>query len=433
MGFFDKMKLSVGIGGAKVELQLHTNPAPRGGLARGTVYLRGGKAEQTCNGIELILKRTRKVRVETEEGDMKMEERTEDLQTQKLTYDGYDLTIHPGSEHSYDFSIRMPSEELPSARYSLTASADIPKAIDPSSTVEVALSDAAPATVADIPQLLDSAEDFENSDQSAQAEATWKQVLALDPKNAQALRRLAETSRTDMERARYFRAYLEVEPTDADKWASFAQNADDRGALDEALGAITRSLELAPSQSFHWNIKSRILDKLGRFDEALAATNQAIATNRDDSYYPYRLKAELLKKNGRTEDALQALVQAMEKGNRWNLSSVLEELPHYGGSHLEDQLCRHALEKNPDQAWFIYNVKGERLLGAGKAKDAITYFTKALEFNTLTEPSERADILVNVGKSHLQLGDKTQATALYQQALGVYPDSYSAKNALEER
>src|SRR5687767_2107351 len=61
MGFFDKMKASVGIGGAKIELAVPDSPALKGGTLQGTVILTGGKIAQRCNGITVTLRVTRMV------------------------------------------------------------------------------------------------------------------------------------------------------------------------------------------------------------------------------------------------------------------------------------------------------------------------------------------------------------------------------------
>jgi len=102
MGFFDKMKLAVGIGGAKVEVKLEPGAVPLGGFVKGQVIIRAGKSEQKCNGVPTLLKRSSVVMVRNEDGSKRKETRWDTLAEENLA--AYEVTLHPGSEYTYDFT-----------------------------------------------------------------------------------------------------------------------------------------------------------------------------------------------------------------------------------------------------------------------------------------------------------------------------------------
>ena len=146
----------------------------------------------------------------------------ENIQSEKLAE--YEFTISPDSEMSFDFAFRVPREGGPGTRikYRLYATADIAGAIDPSKTIELAVTDAAPiaAGAGDVPQLLQTVATLrrQGGDHAAEIEAMLRQVIALDGRNAQALRQLAEVVgwRNDAEAVPLWHAYLQVVPADVE-------------------------------------------------------------------------------------------------------------------------------------------------------------------------------------------------------------------------
>ena len=64
MGFFDKLKASVGIGGAKVQLQAKRGYYFGDENVEITVTLHGGKVAQKCHKLEVSVQRTRDVPAE---------------------------------------------------------------------------------------------------------------------------------------------------------------------------------------------------------------------------------------------------------------------------------------------------------------------------------------------------------------------------------
>ena len=176
MGFFDKIRRSVGIGGAKVEIKLATSPVPLG---------------SSCKG-QVILRRTHVERVLVE-GKMQDQEQQNDVQKEKVL--SYTTKIYPESETGYDFAVRIPNEAggPTQIKYHLYATADIPGAIDPS--------------------------------------------CKLEPDNTAALRQMAETVgyRNEAEAVPLWKKYLTLVPADVKAWEELAGNAERRRAYPEAL------------------------------------------------------------------------------------------------------------------------------------------------------------------------------------------------------
>jgi sporulation-control protein spo0M len=231
MGLFDKLKLSVGIGGAKVEVKLNPGPVPMGGFAKGQVIIHGGKVEQKLNGVLVTLKRSKVVRVEVE-GKLQDQTQTENLHEDNLA--PYEQTISAGSDMYYEFAMQVPNEGGEESRisYEIHASADIPGAIDPSASVKIPLTKAAEMTAAQIPQMLGVADQLRNQgNKEAELEGVLAQVLALDANNTRALRMMAEVQdyRSPAEAAQRWKALVALIPEDIEAWGRLAQNAERRG------------------------------------------------------------------------------------------------------------------------------------------------------------------------------------------------------------
>jgi len=147
MGFFDKLKASVGIGGAKVQLQAKRSYYFGDENVEITVTLHGGKVAQKCHKLEVSVQRTRELPTEEVEATKKSSGQenpstrvTDTLLT--LTFPGTeDVTIEPGSAQTFNLEFGIPGDEhtlfSDSHEYRVTATADIPGAIDPSDSVAI--------------------------------------------------------------------------------------------------------------------------------------------------------------------------------------------------------------------------------------------------------------------------------------------------------
>lgn len=126
MSFMDKMKASVGIGGATVDAKLVRSRVKIGGTVEGTVVLTGGKVEQKANGLTLHV-RTTVIK--------KQDDNTIYLKKSifKIPVSG-PFTIRPGIHLEFPFSFALPySTPLTIGKQEvwLQTELDVPLALDP--------------------------------------------------------------------------------------------------------------------------------------------------------------------------------------------------------------------------------------------------------------------------------------------------------------
>ncbi|MFT3695094.1 MAG: sporulation protein [Kofleriaceae bacterium] len=434
MGFFDKMKQAVGIGGAKIDISLDAGAAPLGGFAKGRVVLRGGKSEQKCHGIEARLERVTTVRVEVE-GKMQNKEDVETVVSEMLA--SYHFPIPSESEQVFDFAFKVPREGGPGSRikYRIYATADIPGAIDPSKIVDLQVTDAAPAAtgIGDIPNLMQTAQTLrdQGSDHAIEIESLLKQVLALDASHAQAARMLAEVVgwRNDAEAVTYWQKYLAIVPGDPEAWEELARNAERRGATTEALDLFGKALALAPNRSYLHTQRARVLETAQRYDEAIGAWDAALrGDNADDSYAVSRAKC--LAKLGRTAEAETSLVAVGEACEAYRLDDVLTALTEIGATQHEDRLLAAALERHRDDAATVYEIQAQRWFKRGDHARSLEAVERALKGANQSEWS-MSNLYTLKGQVCEGLDRRADAKVAYKKALDFYKDNYDAKTRLK--
>lgn len=430
MGFFDKVKASVGIGGAKVELQLEPGAVPRGSYVKGNVIVRAGKLEQTCNGVIVALKRSKVVRQQNSEGKMQDVTVTDTLAEDNLAQ--YQQALRPGDQFHYTFSLMVPDEggEEQRVTYEVSASADIPGAIDPSDSKKVPTSAPQAFTAANIPQMLDTAVNLERQgDKGAQLQAMLKQIIGLDATNTQALKMLARAMRYDSpaEAATYYKKYLDVVPADGEIWQEFAQSALDRSSFQEALGYSDKAVELMPNSSYAWETRARILDKLGKVDDAVAAYGKAKAGDYPSNRIDVDV-AQMLQRAGRLQEAAQAFLSAGKKGDPYTLEDILEGLKAAGAAGHDDELIDLAKKSKPDEYW-AWQVHAKWALETNP-QQSITAADEALTKKVNSDWS-RADLWVIKGRAFEKLQNKDEAKVAYEKALAACKDHHDAKQRLK--
>ncbi len=146
MGFFDKLKASVGIGGAKVQLQAKRSYYFGDENVEITVSLLGGKVAQKCHKLEVSILRTRdladaEVAAKKAAGQESPPTRVTDTLLTLVFPGTEDVTIAPGSTQTFNLEFGIPGDEhtlfSDTHDYQVTVGADIPGAIDPSDTVSI--------------------------------------------------------------------------------------------------------------------------------------------------------------------------------------------------------------------------------------------------------------------------------------------------------
>lgn len=434
MGFFDKMKQAVGIGGAKVDIALDAGTAPLGGFAKGRVILRGGTSDQTCHGIEAKLERVTTMRVEVE-GKMQNKEDVETVQSEMLA--SYHFPISAESEQLFEFAFKVPREGGPGSRitYRISATADIPGAIDPGKTIELAVTDASPmaAGASDVPAMMQTAQTLRDrgSDHAIEIEALLKQVLQLDATHAQAVRMLAEVvgRRNDAEAVGHWQRYLTLVPADPEAWEELARNAERRGATGEALDLFGKALALAPNRSYLHAQRARVLETGKRYDEAVGAWDAALRGDSGDDGYAVS-RAKCLFALGRGAEAETSLVAVGEACESYRLDDVLTALIEIGAPQHEDRLLASALQRNRDEPATVYEIQAQRLLKRGDYARSLEAADRALKGANQSEWS-MSNLHTLKGQAFEHLDRRADAKAAYKKALDIYRDNYDAKTRLK--
>jgi hypothetical protein len=146
MGFFDKIKASVGVGGAKIQLKVGRSYYFSDETVPVTVTLLGGKLAQKCHKIDLTLTRTRDLDDEEIEalkakGQQNPSTRTTETLFELALPGSENLTIAPDSQKEFVTELALPLDAralfADQQEFRITVSADIPGAIDPSDSASV--------------------------------------------------------------------------------------------------------------------------------------------------------------------------------------------------------------------------------------------------------------------------------------------------------
>jgi predicted O-linked N-acetylglucosamine transferase (SPINDLY family) len=183
----------------------------------------------------------------------------------------------------------------------------------------------------------------------AEAEKFFQQVLALDPRHADALHLLGII------------AHL-------------------LGQNERAVEMIGKAIESNPTIAAYHANRGTALQELGRLEEAIAAFNTALRCKPDYAAAHYN-KGNALKELGRPEEAILAFSAALRLKPDYteaytNMGDALKEL-----GRLEEAIAAFdtALRLEPDAA-DIHSNRASALLDLRRYGDAIAAFTTALRF-----------------------------------------------------
>ena len=118
----------------------------------------------------------------------------------------------------------------------------------------------------------------------SEAEALYRQILAVQPHHAEALHHLgiiaAQVGRHDLA-VEWIRQALIFNPNNPDALSNLGAALADQGRLDEAVAADRRALQLQPDHPEAHSNLGVALTKSGQLDEAVAAHHRALALQPD--------------------------------------------------------------------------------------------------------------------------------------------------------
>ena len=247
-----------------------------------------------------------------------------------------------------------------------------------------------------IPEAIALALQHHQAGRLADAEAIYRQVLAVQPNHADALHLLGmialHTGRFDVAEDLFRRAIAAV-PDVPEFYNNLGNALAGCGRLDEALAACRRALEIRPDFAGAHNNLGMLLRDQGSFEEALAAHRRAVELEPGWAEARYTL----------------GIVHA-------DLGELEEAAAAYG----------HAVELASDFA-AAHNNLGNVLRGLCRFEKAIAAFDRAL----LIQP-DFSDALVNKGNALSEAGQLDEAVAAYSRAIELAPNLPETHNNLGE-
>lgn len=262
----------------------------------------------------------------------------------------------------------------------------------------------------------------------AEAEALYRQILAMQPKHADALHMmgiLAHQSGRHVLAVDLVRQAIAVNPLDVRYHIDLGNILGAQGCPAEAIGAYRRALQIDPACiNAHYNL-GIALQTQGRLDEAIAAYRAALHARPDFAMAHNNLGAAL-KAKGQIDEAVAAYRRALRIDPNYaeahnNLGVVLHEMRQFTEGM---NACRRALEINPNYADAWHNF-GNASRSLGHLDRAISAYRRALELR----PACPA-VLNELGIALRYGGQFGEAIAAYRHAIQIKPDYADALNNL---
>lgn len=231
-----------------------------------------------------------------------------------------------------------------------------------------------------------------------QAETLYQQVLAANPKHADALHMLGviyyQTGRPEQAVTAISQA-LAINPKNTDYLNHYGLSLRAAGQPEAAIRNFQQAVLLQPKDlDIQFNLANTLLT-LDRFEEAAGY---------------YRRILRVMPKN---DDVREALCHCL---------TSLGNQAHAQGNYVQAEACfAEALLFNANDAAIYYNLgNAERELG--KAAEAAKHYAKAIQLSP-----DDADAYNNLGNVQRELGQLDLAIASYQKALTLNPKLYHAK------
>jgi tetratricopeptide (TPR) repeat protein len=235
--------------------------------------------------------------------------------------------------------------------------------------------------------LLREAVELQQNGALAEAEAVYREILALRPRHFDALQLLGalalQTGRYE-EGVALLKQALEIDPRQAAVHSNLAFALNALGRHEAALAAASRALSLKNGFVDALNNRGAALAGLERADEALASFEKALAAKPD---FPeaWNNRSCALRDLGRPQDAVASCDQAI------------------------------ALRPNYAEAW---SNRGNALSDLNRPLEAQASYERALSAS-----STLADAWNNLGLTYVDMNRHADALACYERALALSPDS----------
>jgi len=275
-------------------------------------------------------------------------------------------------------------------------------------------------------QTLQAARDYMRAAQFPEAESAFRQVLATDPKNVEALNGLG-TLALHMNRfeeaATLFKEAVTARPSETGIAMNLGTALLKMNRLQEAGAVYEQIIRMKPDFAEAWANIAVVLAELRRLEDAARANRRAIELKPNFSL-PYQNLGTVLRDMGRLDEAEQVLKQGLNiDPNRPEMLArlALVYLSQGATDRAKNQeaieVLRRALAIQPNHPYVLSNL-GVALARLGRPEEAVPYHEQALQIN----PSFPMGMM-NLGVALRSLGRFDEARNAFQRALALEPNN----------
>ncbi len=269
----------------------------------------------------------------------------------------------------------------------------------------------------------------------AEAEANYRQALAITPDYAEVMFNFALVLRQQGkfgEAANAYRNTIELKPDYAEAHYNLGNLLLQQGQCDAAEDCYRKAIRSAPGHANAYCNLGLALKAQGKFEDAVAALKRAIALRPDDvTGYGNLADAQIALR--RLDEAIATYRQLVRidprhAGAYSNLGAALAR-----AGLLDEAIvaCRHAIEISPNHAEAHYNL-GNALNHQAKLEEAAAAYCRAIELKP-----DLHEAHVNLGNALCALGRLDDAAAAYRRAAAIDPPQaeahYNLGNALKDQ
>jgi tetratricopeptide (TPR) repeat protein len=276
-----------------------------------------------------------------------------------------------------------------------------------------------------IAEMLETAIQHQRSGRIPQAEDLYRQILARDPEQVDALHHLGlashELGRSE-EAVEYLRQAMRLSPDFAEVHNSLGVALSKAGKLEDAAQSYRRALELRPDLAHVHNNLALVLTQQGKLEEAESCYRRALLREPRD----HRIHNSLgyaLKQQGKLAEAMDSYREALRHWPNYamahsNLGTALLEQAklHEAAARFETAL---AIDPRLAEA---HNGLGLVHQEEGRLAQALACFQRALD----VRPGFM-QALVNIGRLHEEQGNLEEARAAFDLALQIDPNHVPAR------
>jgi tetratricopeptide (TPR) repeat protein len=279
---------------------------------------------------------------------------------------------------------------------------------------------------AEIRRLLDQTLTLHQAGRLAEAEAGYRRVLALDPRDPNALTNLGtimfQWGRT-LEGIPYFEASLAAKPAQPNALSNLSHGLTLLGRFAEARDACEKAVALQPDNADAWNNLGNARRELDDVDGAVEAYERAIASD-PSMITALGNESTLLRAKGRNEEAMAVLHRALAIDpfyvDAWNeLGNCLQALGRHAESLTAYDEC---LKVRPDHVEALSN-KGVALNALKRFDESIACCDRALALRP-----NYAEGWHNRGNALRGQKKFDEAMADFQRAVALKPELADAHN-----